>query len=148
MTTGGTGQSTELPFLFFRMWTEPRTSQTSVTCSNVSHILNFLCTVTVSLSSPEQPPTQNCPASGSSAAGLTGLYPQAQFQVEPRSLDQCLAPRKPSIGRIDGQTNGRMEARTREVILGPGNYSPPNLSEKHELSQETAQAQSERHQGP
>lgn len=106
MTSGGTyGSSTELPFLFFRTWTEPRTSQMSVKCSNVSHVLNFLCTVTVSLSSPEQSRTQNLPVSGSSTAGLTGLHPQAQFKVEPLSLEQCLAPIKSSIGRMDGWTN-------------------------------------------
>lgn len=77
--TGGMGQSRELPFLEVGLNPGPQARQSNALPS-----------------AAEWPQTQNPLASASSVAGMTGLHHQAQPKVESLSLEQCLAPRRPS----------------------------------------------------
>lgn len=79
--TGDMDQSRELPFSLSELGLNP---------GSQAHQSNGVP------SAAEWPQTQNPLASASSVAGMTGLYHQAQLKVESLSLEQCLAPRRPS----------------------------------------------------
>lgn len=79
--TGGMGQSRELPSSL---------SELGLTPGPQAHQSNALP------SAAEWPQTQIPLASASAVAGMVGLHHQAQLKVESLSLEQCLAPRRPS----------------------------------------------------